>query len=112
MIFTKFVKSRFTLKRPELHLDVSTAQGPKLHLNLPRLVCTTGACSAHGRFTPQGPELHLEVSTLQRPMLHLDMSTPQGPELHLNSIEHEPVLLLDVLYHRGLMLFPPSKVNR
>ncbi len=33
--------------------------------------------------TPQGPELHLYVSTLQRPVLLLEVSTPQGSELHL-----------------------------
>ncbi len=34
--------------------------------------------------TPQGPELHLNVSALQRIMLLLEVSTPQGPELHLD----------------------------
>ncbi len=80
-----------TLKRPVMHLDVSTAQGPKLHLDLPRLVWTTWACATLRCFTSQGPELHL------------DMSTPQGPELHMDLFgQHEPMLLLNFLHHRGL----------
>ncbi len=60
----------------------------------------------------KGPELHLDLSISQRTMLHLDMSTPQGPELHLNFFgQQKPVLILDVLHHRVLMLFLPSKVN-
>jgi hypothetical protein len=34
--------------------------------------------------TPQGPELHLDMSVLQRPVRLLEVSTPQGPELHLD----------------------------
>jgi hypothetical protein len=34
--------------------------------------------------TPQGPELHMNVSALQRYVLLLEVSTTQGPELHLN----------------------------
>ncbi len=47
--------------------------------------------------TPQGPELHLGVSTVQRPVLLLEGSTPQGPELHLDvSTVQKSVLLLEV----------------
>ncbi len=43
--------------------------------------------------TPQGPELHLNVSALLRYVLLLEVSTPQGPELHLNvSALPRPVL--------------------
>ncbi len=31
--------------------------------------------------TPQGPELHLDVSTLQMPVLLLEVSTPRGLSL-------------------------------
>ncbi len=76
-----------------LLLDLSTLQGPKLHLDIdtetcsaPGLVYTTEACTAAGRVwtigvcvglvvsTPQGPELHLCASTLQMPVLHLDVT--------------------------------------
>jgi hypothetical protein len=47
--------------------------------------------------TLQGPELHLDVSTLKRPVLLLDMSTPQRPDLHLDlSTLQRPTLLLEV----------------
>jgi hypothetical protein len=48
--------------------------------------------------TPQGPELHLIMSALKRPVLLLEVSTPQGPVLQLNvSTLQRPVLLLHCL---------------
>ncbi len=92
MIFMKFVTSIFTLKSPGLHLNVSTEKGPNLHLDLPRLVWTTGACDAHGNSVKQWPELHWSPSVQQEPLLLPDVAT----------LQHAPVLLLDVLHHRGL----------
>ncbi len=34
--------------------------------------------------TLQGPKLHLDVSALQRNVLLLEVSTLQGPDLHLD----------------------------
>jgi hypothetical protein len=72
----------FTLLSPELHLD---------------FVWTTRACVVLllDISTPQGPELHLVVSTLQKSVLPLDVSTPQGPEMQLDlSGQQEPELPL------------------
>jgi hypothetical protein len=69
------------LQRLVLLLEVSTTQGPELHLDvsaLQRLVLLLEVS------TPQGPELHLNVSALQRYVLLLEVSTTQGPELHLD----------------------------
>jgi hypothetical protein len=67
--------------------------------------------------TTQGPELHLDIPRQQEPVLLLDVSTPQGLELHWDVPRlQEPVLLLDFtvstlkrhvltcmcLHHRGL----------
>jgi hypothetical protein len=69
------------LQRPVLYNEVSTPQGPELHLDVstiqrPLLLLDVS--------TPQGLELHLDLSTLQRPALHLDGSTLQGHELQLD----------------------------
>jgi hypothetical protein len=50
-------------------LDVSALYRPVLFLEVSTL---------------QGPELHLDVSTLQRNVLLLKVSTLQGPDLHLD----------------------------
>jgi hypothetical protein len=71
-----------TLQGPELHLDVSTPQGPEPS---PERVYTTEACDAPGSCLHHSGLsctcmclcLLLEVSTLQGPELHLDVSTPQ-----------------------------------
>jgi hypothetical protein len=105
IIFTKFVKSSFTLKTEEACIAprAPTVQGPKLHPDLPRLVWTTGACAAHENSITQRPELHLNASGQQEPLLLPDVATLQGPELQMDLFgQHEPVLLLDVLHHRGL----------
>jgi len=69
-------------------LDVSTLQRPVLILELS---------------TPQGPELHLDVSTIQMPVLLLGVFTPQWPELHLDlSTQQRPLLLLDLSTPRVL----------
>jgi hypothetical protein len=55
--------------------------------------------------TLQGPELHLDMSALQRPVQFLEVSTLQGPELHLDmSALKRSVLLLEVstVHYRGL----------
>jgi hypothetical protein len=69
-----------------------------LHLDLPGLVRTTGACASPGRVYPWGPEIHLEyMPGQQEPMLLLGMSTLQRPELRLDvSGQQELLLLLDV----------------
>ncbi len=47
--------------------------------------------------TLQGPELHLDVSALQKSVLLLEVSTLQGPELHLDvSAQQRSVLLQEV----------------
>jgi hypothetical protein len=48
------------MQEPELQLDVSTDAFAALEVS-----------------TPQGPELHLDVTTLERPMLLLEVSTLQ-----------------------------------
>ena len=45
--------------------------------------------------TLQGPELHLDVSALQRSVLLLEVSTQQGPELEVSTLQG-PELHLDV----------------
>ena len=76
-----------------LLLDVSTLQGPELHLEVSGQQETTGLDVS----TSQGAELYLDMSTLQWPMLHLEVSTPQVPEPHLDVFgQKEPLLLLDV----------------
>ncbi len=55
--------------------------------------------------TPQGPELHLDVSTLQRPVLHLEVSTPQPLKLHLDlstlqrCVQHREVTTSGCVYN-------------
>ena len=71
-----------TLQGPELHLNVSALQrsvpllevsatGPELHLD----VCTTEECAASAGFCTTepcaAPELHQKMTALQRPMLLL-----------------------------------------
>ena len=64
-----------------LFLEVSTPQGPELHLNVSALQRPVLLLEVS---TTQGPELHLDLSALQRIVLLLEVSTPQGPELHLD----------------------------
>jgi hypothetical protein len=80
-------------------MEVSTSQGPELHLNLFLLQKHV----LHWQVsTPQGPELHLEVSTIQRHVLLLEVSSPQGPELHVDlSALHTIVLLTEVSTTQG-----------
>ncbi len=91
----------FALQRFVLLLEVSTPQGPELHLNvsaLQRLVLLLKVS------TQQGPELHLGVSTIQRPVLLLGVPrvTPQGSEVHLHFLLQRPELYLDMSTPRGL----------
>jgi hypothetical protein len=50
-------------------LEMSTLQGPELHLNLSTL---------------KRPVLLQDMSTIQRTVLHLDVSTPKRSDLHLD----------------------------
>ena len=64
-----------------MHLDVSTPQGPELHLDVsgqqePILSWT---CLHH-----RGLSCTMDLYTLQRPVMHLGVSTPQGFELHMD----------------------------
>jgi hypothetical protein len=67
--FKNIIKScykNFTVwkKKPEPYLDVST---------------------------PQGPHLHLDLPGQQEPVMTLDVSIPHGPELHLDvAAQQEP----------------------
>jgi hypothetical protein len=67
MIFTKFVKSRYTY--------------------------TKEACIAFRRFTSQGPELHLDMSTPQGPELHLNLFEQHEPVLLLDVLYYRDLML-------------------
>ncbi len=68
------------LQRSVLLLEVSTLQGPELHLDVSGLKRNVLLLEVS---TLQGPKLHLDVSALQRIVLLLEMSTTR-PELHLD----------------------------
>jgi hypothetical protein len=70
----------FALQRSVLLLEVSTLQGPELQQDVSALQRSVLLLKVS---TLQGPELQLDVSALQRLVLLLEMSTTQGPELHL-----------------------------
>ncbi len=63
-----------------LLLELSTLQGPELHLNVSALQRSVLLLEV----SATGPELHLDVSALQRNLLLLEVSTLQGPELYLD----------------------------
>ncbi len=78
------------LQSLELLLEVSTPQGPELHLDVFTLQ----------RSTLPGSELHLDVSAYQWHVLLLEVSTTQGPELHLDVFplqRYEPLLEVSTL---------------
>jgi hypothetical protein len=81
------------LKRSVLLLEMSTLQGPELHLDVSALQRNVLLLEVS---TLQGPKLHLDVSALQRSVLLLEVSAT-GPELHLDvSALQRHVLLLEV----------------
>jgi len=73
-----------------LLLEVSTLQGPELHLDVSALQRSVLLLEV----SATGPELYLDVSALQRNVLLLEVSTLQGPELHLD--------VSAVLHYRGM----------
>jgi hypothetical protein len=76
-----------------LFLEVSTLQGPELHLDVSALQRNVLLLEVS---TLQGPELHLDVSALQRSVLLLEVSAT-GPDLQLDmSALQRSVLLLEV----------------
>jgi hypothetical protein len=93
------------LHGPELHLHLSTPQGPEL--DLPGLFWTTGTCAALCQVcVPQGPELHLDLPglfwTTGTCAALCQVCVPQGPELHLDvSGQPEPLLLQEVSITTG-----------
>ncbi len=68
------------LQRSGLLLEVSTLQGPELHLDVSSLQRSVLLLEVS---TLQGPELHLDVFALQRSELLLEVSAT-GPELNLD----------------------------
>ncbi len=68
------------LQRNVLLLELSTLQGPELHLKVSALQRSVLLLEV----TATGPELHLDVSALQRNLLLPEVSTLQGPELYLD----------------------------
>jgi hypothetical protein len=67
---------------------------------------TTGALLILNVSTSQGPELHLDMSGQQEPLLLLDVSSLQGPELHLDVLHFADYKSLccswTCLHYRGL----------
>ncbi len=71
-----------------LLLEVSTLQGPEMHLDVPRQQEPVLLLEVS---TLQGPEMHLDVPRQQKPVLLLDVSTLQGPQLHRDMfVQQEP----------------------
>jgi hypothetical protein len=72
---------------PELHVDVSSTVYSVLLQWTVRLLDVS---------TTQGPKLHLDMSRQQEPLLLLDLSALQENELHLNvPRQQKPLMLLD-----------------
>ena len=63
-----------------LFLEVSTLQGPELHLDVSALQRSVLLLEV----SATGLELHLDVSALQRSVMLLEVSTLWRHELHLN----------------------------
>jgi hypothetical protein len=83
------------LQRSVLLLEVSTIQGPELHLDVSALQRSVLLLEVS---TLQGPELQLDVSALQRSVLFLEVSTLQRPESASRRVctTEECILLLEV----------------
>ncbi len=71
-------------------MEVSTLQGPELHLDVSALKRSVLLLEV----SATGPELHLDVSALQRNVLLLEVSTLQGPELYLAVVGKHPDLMV------------------
>ncbi len=98
-----------TPQGPELHLNVSGQQEPLLLLHISTLQGPELQLDGSGQQEPvlvwtwqhrwKGAELHLDVSTLQRHMQYPDVSTPQEPDLHMDAQDYRSLCYSQACLH-------------